>query len=136
MIICCTKCLYILLEFWLYFPKKFFLHADTIWTVFTWNHFYFGKKELLSLFRIYRKNTTSAQMDGQITKDGPLYAGTLHLISLVFSWIGFEFLTKFGSKVWLTDSKNELKAIIFTDSLYLLQNKCQLVVLNGQPSRW
>ena len=57
------------------------------------------KKELLSLFRIYRKNTTSAQMDGRITKDGPLYAGTLHLISLVFSWIGFEFLTKFGSKV-------------------------------------
>ena len=32
-------------------------------------------KEMLSIFRVYRKNATSTQMDGQITKDRPLYTG-------------------------------------------------------------
>ena len=32
-------------------------------------------KEMLSIFRVYRKNTTSSQMDGQITKNRPLYTG-------------------------------------------------------------
>ena len=32
-------------------------------------------KEILSIFRVYRKNATSTPMDGQITKDRPLYTG-------------------------------------------------------------
>ena len=32
-------------------------------------------KEILIIFRVYRKNATSTPMDGQITKDRPLYTG-------------------------------------------------------------
>ena len=38
-------------------------------------------KVLLSLFRVYRKSSTSAQKIGRTTKDEPLYTGTNFLLS-------------------------------------------------------
>ena len=45
------------------------------------------KKELLSLLRLYRKNATKAQADGQIATDGPSYTG----------WI-FQILTRYRAR--------------------------------------
>ena len=38
-------------------------------------HQFYVKKELLGLLRVYRKSETSAQTDGRIATDGPLYTG-------------------------------------------------------------
>ena len=40
-------------------------------------------KELLSHFRVYRKITTIAQTEGEITKEGPLYTGQTHCVKSV-----------------------------------------------------
>ena len=41
-------------------------------------------KDLLSLFRVYKKSATSAQTDGWITTDGPFYTGGFCYISINF----------------------------------------------------
>ena len=43
-------------------------------------HQFYVKKELLSLLRIYRKSETSAQTDGRIATNGPLYTGYFRAI--------------------------------------------------------
>ena len=70
---CCNKCLYILLETLLYFSMKFCLKVK--YRMFYIKIHQFFCKELLSHFRVYIKSTTSAQTDGRIATDGPLYTG-------------------------------------------------------------
>ena len=43
------------------------------------------RTELLSLLRIYGKSATSAQTDGRIATDGPLYTGNIVLKIFFFT---------------------------------------------------
>ena len=44
---------------------------------------FFENKELLIHFRVYRKITTIAQTEGEITKEGALYTGQTHCVKSV-----------------------------------------------------
>ena len=46
-------------------------------------HQFYVKEELLSLLRVYRKSPASAQTDGRIAADGPLYTGIAKSLKLL-----------------------------------------------------
>ena len=75
--ICCTNCLYILFGILLYFIMKFCPKYST--TCYMLKHISSTQnKEFLSHLRVYRKSASTAQMNGRIVTDGPLYTGFLY----------------------------------------------------------
>ena len=58
-------------------------------------HQFYVKEDLLSLLRVYKKSSASAQTDGRIAADGPLYTGIAKLLKTSSTHLFSELILSF-----------------------------------------